>query len=83
MAFNTETFAEFFSIARPAMRPAPKYEVTFPCGATWQIDRHDWSFPVFADREQTGVECMPETLAEARLDAAIYGATIIRCRKGN
>ena len=80
---QVHAFADIFSISitcKP-VRPAPQYLVAFPCGETWQIDRHDWSFPIYVNGDQIGVECCPETLREATMDAASYGATISRIKR--
>lgn len=58
---------KIFSVVRK--RPAPKrraYRATWPCGSTWEFDRHDLEVPDFTDGDQNGATFCFSSLREAR-----------------
>lgn len=68
---------EIFSITRT--RPAPKpraYRVTWPCGSTWDFDRHDLEIPEYANGEQNGITHCYGSLREARQSLEAIGCTV-------
>lgn len=73
-----EGFADdIFRITR--RKPAPKlrqYRATWPCGSTWEFDRHDLEIPDFHNGEQNGVTFCYRTAREARADLLAQGCKV-------
>lgn len=57
---------DIFTITRA--KPVSKlrqYQVTWPCGSTWEFDRYDLEVPEFESGDQNGVTHCYSTLREA------------------
>jgi hypothetical protein len=58
---------DIFTISR--RKPAPKlrrYRATWPCGSTWEFNRHDLEIPEYRNGEQYGITWCFTTVRDAR-----------------
>lgn len=68
---------DIFCITRtkPARKPR-QYQVTWPCGSTWEFDRFDLEVPAFHNGDQNGVTYCYSTLREAIAGLRSLGCTV-------
>lgn len=68
---------DIFFIAHRKAAPKPRrYRATWPCGSTWDFDRHDLEVPEFRNGDQCGVTHCYSTLREAKASLESYGCTV-------
>jgi len=66
-------------------KPAPKvrqYQVTWPCGATWQFDRRDLDIPEFRDGKEWGLTFCFASIREATDMLEGRGCKVERIARG-
>lgn len=66
----------FTIMRRKPVRKARQYRATWPCGSTWEFDRHDLEIPDFHEGEQNGVTFCLRTISEAKANLLAHGCTV-------
>lgn len=68
---------DIFAITRRSpVRKARQYRATWPCGSTWEFDRHDLEIPDFHNGEQNGVTFCHRTIREAKANLLAHGCKV-------
>jgi hypothetical protein len=68
---------DIFTISR--RKPAPKlrrYRATWPCGSTWEFNRHDLKIPEYRNGEQYGITWCFTTVRDARETLESFGCKV-------